>query len=154
MWNNLNSQGTVRSNIWMLKDAIRLHFFKPGFSWTRRAVRFIPYVVPEGCIPSASRYLAYPHADKTFSLMGVAASNVASVFLRFDGEMFQRPNYMVETVKLLPWPAVTRALRSKLQEHIDAQVRQRRRAYQNHEPFQEFTVPLKSVERGDFGGRP
>jgi hypothetical protein len=148
LWNNLNARGKVRSNIWMLRDAIRLHFFKPGFSWTRRAARFIPYVIPEGCIPSASRYLAYPHSDKTFSLIGVAGSNAASVFLRFYGEMFQRPNYMVETVKLLPWPKISGELETTLKQLIDSEVRQRRRAYQNHEPFHEFTLPFKLWSEG------
>ena len=30
-------------------------YFRPGFSWTRRAPRLVPYVVPAGCIPSVSR---------------------------------------------------------------------------------------------------
>ena len=141
LWNNVNSQGKVRSNIWMLRDAIRLYFFKPGFSWTRRAVRFIPYIIPEGCIPSASRYMAYPRDGDVFSAVAVSASNVASVFLRFYGEMFQRPNYMVETVKLLPWPNVSESLAEKLKQHVVKQVQVRRRAYQNEEPFQEFTLP-------------
>jgi hypothetical protein len=143
LWANLNAQGNVRSNIWMLKDAIRLYFFKPGFSWTRRAARFIPYVIPEGCIPSASRYLAFPHADKTYSLMGLSASNASSIFLRFYGEWFQRPNYMVESVKLLPWPILSRELSKRLQAYIESQVRARRRTYQNYEPFHEFTLPHK-----------
>lgn len=148
LWSNLNSQGKVRSNIWMLREAIRLHFFNPGFSWTRRAVRFIPYVIPAGCIPSASRYLAYPHEDKVFSLIGVAGSNIASVFLRFYGEKFHFPNYMVETVKLLPWPNLKPATVLRLKEHVENEVKRRRRAYQNHEPFHEFTLPLKLWSSG------
>jgi hypothetical protein len=126
----------------MLKEAIRTYFFNPGFSWTRRAARFIPYVVPAGCIPSASRYIAFPAPEKEYLLLGVAASNVASAFLRFYGEWFQRPNYMVETAKLLPWPEVDQELGTQLKEKILVEVKSRRRAYQNHEPFHEFTVPL------------
>jgi hypothetical protein len=114
LWNNLNSLGKIRSNIWMLKDTIQRYFFKPGFSWTRRAVRFIPYVIPEGCIPSASRYLAYPNFENTYSLLGFLASNIASIFFRFYGEKFHFPNYMVETVKLLPWPNISEELENKL----------------------------------------
>jgi len=148
LWNNLNSQGKVRSNIWMLREAIERFFFKPGFSWTRRAVRFIPYVVPEGCIPSASRYVAYPNSENTFSLMGLSASNIASVFLRFYGEKFHFPNYMVETVKLLPWPSPPHFLAEKIKLRISTEVSMRRRAYQNHEPFHEFTLPLKIWSEG------
>lgn len=148
LWSNLNAQGKVRSNIWMLREAIDRFFFKPGFSWTRRAVRFIPYVVPEGCIPSASRYIAYPHPEKTFSLIGISASNVASSFLRFYGEKFHFPNYMVETVKLLPWPSISVSLSDQLRQHISSEVGIRRRSYQNHEPFHEFTLPLKIWAEG------
>jgi hypothetical protein len=125
----------------MLKEAIRIHFFNPGFSWTRRAVRFIPYVVPQGCMPSASRYIAFPDSDKTYSLLGLAASNVASAFLRFYGEKFHFPNYMVETVKRLPWPQVTPEMTNKFEELIRGEVENRRKVYQCEEPFHEFLMP-------------
>jgi len=148
LWSNLNSHGKVRSNIWMLKDAIKYYFFRPGFSWTQRAVRFIPYIVPEGCIPSASRYVAYPDRDKMFALLGISGSNIASAFLRFYGEKFHFPKYMVETVKLLPWPVVGDGLAEQLTSRIQEEVGIRRRAYQNHEPFQEFTLPLSIWSEG------
>ena len=51
LWANRNTKGQIRSNIWMLKEAITSYFFRPGFSWTRRAVRFIPYIVPAVVFP-------------------------------------------------------------------------------------------------------
>ncbi|MBA7657330.1 hypothetical protein ES703_65267 [subsurface metagenome] len=38
----------------------REFYFRLGFSWTLRAVRFVPYAIPEGCIPSPSGRRHYP----------------------------------------------------------------------------------------------
>ncbi|MCA1787799.1 MAG: BREX-1 system adenine-specific DNA-methyltransferase PglX, partial [Desulfobacteraceae bacterium] len=35
-------------------------YHRPGFSWTVRAVRFYPYIIPGNCIPSVGRYMAFP----------------------------------------------------------------------------------------------
>ena len=35
-----------------------IFYYRPGFSWTRRAVRFVPYVIPTGCIRSADTWLS------------------------------------------------------------------------------------------------
>jgi hypothetical protein len=116
-------------------------YFRPGFSWTRRAVRFIPYAIPSGCIPTASRYMGFPHTGREFEVLGIAASNVATGFLRFYGEWFTRPNYLVDNLKALPWVSPDLELRKSLESLIRREVARRRRAYQNHEPFHDFTAP-------------
>lgn len=125
-------------------------YFRPGFSWTRRASRLIPYAIPSGCIPTASRYMAYPEPDSEFVAIGVAASNVASAFLRCFGEWFCRPNFLVENMKALPWPSIPNALREALSERVRQEVVCRRSVYQHHEPFHEFTVP--SIVTKNTGG--
>jgi hypothetical protein len=151
LWSNLNAKGAVRSNIWMLREAIDKHFFRPGFSWTRRAVRFIPYVTPDGAIPSASRYNAYPVEGCEYAAMGVAASNIASAYLRFYGEMFQRPNYMVEVVKTLPWPDLSDSLQERIAELVKNEVARRQKLYQSIEPYQEFVLPSVLLQSEDAG---
>lgn len=141
LWANHNTKGQIRSNIWMLKEAIASYFFRPGFSWTRRAVRFIPYIVPAGCIPSASRYMAYPARGKENAAMGVTASNLATAYLRFFGERFLHPNYMVEVVKTLPWVALPQSTLKKVEQTVKAGVAIRRKKFQQEEPYQEFIVP-------------
>ena len=143
LWNNLNSKGKVRSNIWMLRDSIQMHFFRPGFSWTRRAVRFIPYVVPRGCVPSASRYMAFPASGMESVSIGVCASRVVSAFLRFYGEKFEFPNFLVGTLKDLPWPSLSADSKPLFENLVSREVKQRRLAYRNHEPFFEFLLPVK-----------
>ena len=46
------------------------YYCRPGFSWTRRATRFYPYVVPGNCIPSASRYMAFPEDEREYDVLG------------------------------------------------------------------------------------
>ncbi len=119
----------------------REFYFRPGFSWTRRAVRFVPYAIPAGCIPSASRYQAYPSEDNEFVGLGLTASNMVSAVLRFYGEKFKWPNFLVDNVKGLPCPVVSERLRQSLIAIVQKEVNQRRRAYQNAEPFHEFVAP-------------
>ena len=116
-------------------------YFRPGFSWTRRAVRFIPYAIPKGCIPTASRYMAFPKKGFEISAIGVSASNVASAFLRFYGEKFAFPNFLVDNVKSLPWPSLSASVEQRLNEVVEKEVQRRRCAYRNHEPFQDFVIP-------------
>jgi hypothetical protein len=151
LWNNLTTKGTVRSNIWMLEEIIRLHFFKPGFSWTRRAPRFIPYVIPQGCIPSASRYIAIPAAGMLNKAVGVCASRVGSSFLRFFGEVFERPNYLVGDLKQFPWPPLPNIAEEYFAGLIKQQVEQRRMCYRNQEPYSEFLIPSLVRDFTDAG---
>jgi hypothetical protein len=153
LWNNRSRQGKIRSNIWMLQDAIDRYFFQPGFSWTRRAVRFIPYVTPSGAIPSASRYLAYPSSSSApYIVLGIAASNTASSYLRFYGERFNHPNYMVEVVKTMLWPDLDENTQEDLKAFVQKQVNSRRALFQGSEPYHEFLTPTicnPSLESGD-----
>jgi len=124
-------------------------YYMPGFSWTRRSVRFYPYVVPGNCIPSASRYMAFPKQGKQFEALGISSSRLASSFLRFFGEKFEWPNFLVENLKKLPWPEVSEETIKYFESLVTAQVEKRRLAYQNHEPFHEFLIPAKVK---DFSG--
>jgi hypothetical protein len=51
-------------------------YYRPGFSWTRRAVRLYPYLIPGNCIPSVSRYMAFPEHGKHAEALGVVISPV------------------------------------------------------------------------------
>ena len=121
-------------------------YFRPGFSWTRRAPRLVPYVVPAGCIPSVSRYQAFPFGDP-YAMIGLVASNVASAFCRFYGEKFLWPNFLVDNVKSLPIPSISEALAADLTERVRERVRARREVYRHLEPYREFTAPAEKIER-------
>ena len=141
LWANLNAAGGVRSNIWMLNDAINNYFFKPGISWTRRAVRFIPYITPDGALPSASRYIAYPRKGHEYFSLALMASNIVSAYLRSFGERFAHPNYMVETVKTIPVPSIDDTFIKSLESLIVNKVNEIRAAFRFVEPYQDFLAP-------------
>ena len=123
-----------------------IFYYRPGFSWTRRAVRFFPYIIPTGCIPSVSRYMAFPKQGYEADTVVLSASRIASAFLRFFAEFWQRPNYLVENLKMLPWPEFCEETSKRLSEVVPAEVQRRRNAYQNHEPFQEFVLPQRILD--------
>jgi hypothetical protein len=110
------------------------YYFRPGFSWTRRAVRMIPY-----------RYMAFPHTAKEDVALGIVASNVASAYLRMFGEKFEWPNFLVDSLKSLPLPDKFRVLSSDFERIVKEQVSARRNIYRGHEPFYEFTLPFGMI---------
>ena len=118
-------------------------YYRPGFSWTRRAVRFYPYVIPSSCIPSVSRYMAFPEPGREAEALGLSASRLSSAFMRFYAEFWQRPNFLVENLKMLPWPQLTDEAKEHFGALITREVEKRRQAYQNFEPFHEFVLPAK-----------
>ncbi len=118
------------------------YYFRPGFSWTRRAVRMIPYVIPGNSIPTASRYMAFPHTGKENLALCSTASNVASAYLRMFGEKFEWPNFLVDNLKSLPLPENLEALSLDFGQVVREQVSARRNIYRGHEPFYEFTLPF------------
>ena len=143
----------LRDNVGKLRSRPQniAYFYRPGFSWTRRAVRFYPYVIPGNCIPSVSRYMAFPEHGREYDALGVTASRIASAVMRFHAEFWQRPNYLVENVKILPWPELTEDAQRFFRELVQREVEQRRRAYMNHEPFHEFLLPIKVRDFSNSG---
>ena len=130
------------------------YYFRSGISWTRRAVRMIPYVIPGNAIPTASRYMAFPKEEMEALALGVMASNVASSYMRMFGEKFEFPNFLVDNVKSLPWPDLQGHERNLVEHVVREETRRRRIFYMGHEPFQEFIVPFslgsEASDRLDF----
>jgi hypothetical protein len=116
-------------------------YFRPGFSWTLRSVRFVPYTVPSGCIPTVSRYMAFPSRGVEFDSLAVSASNLATAYMRFYAEKFQWPKFLVEYLKRVPWCEPTDEWREKAESLIKNEVTKRRGVYCTQEPFREFTLP-------------
>lgn len=142
-----DSKGKLRS-----RPQNIVYYYRPGFSWTRRAARLYPYVVPGNCIPSVSRYMAFPEQGREYDALGISASRIASAFMRFYGEKFEWPNFLVENLKMLPWAELKEDTQLFFHRLIQREVEQRRRAYMNHEPFHEFLLPIK-VRDFSNGGR-
>jgi len=96
--------------------------------------------------------MAFPEHGREYDALGVSASRIASAFMRFYGEKFEWPKFLVESLKALPLPKVTEDTQHFFRRLIQQEVEQRQRAYMNHEPFQEFLLPIK-VKDFSNGGR-
>ena len=68
---------------------------------------------------------------------------MSSAFMRFYAEFWQRPNYLVENLKMLSCPELSDEVVQHFKLAIPAAVENRREAYLNQEPFQEFLLPAK-----------
>lgn len=129
-------------------------YFRPGLSWTLRHFRLIPYIVPAGCIPSASRYMAFPNDGHESDVLSLSASVVATAFMRFYGEKFEWPKHLVDTFKRLPFKPFDAELSNLLRRRVEQEVLVRRNFYRNREPFLDFTLPsaVKSWDCGESTG--
>ena len=93
-----------------------------------------------GCIPSVSRYQAFPLSDP-YRAIGVVASNVATAYCRFYGEKFLWPNFLVDNLKSLPFAQLDKPLEDALRNAVSSGVDQRRAHFAQREPFREFIGP-------------
>ncbi len=125
------------------------YYFRPGFSWTRRAVRFVPYAIPAGSIHSGSRPMAFPSEMHQLTAVAVSGSRVASAFMRMYGEKFAFPNFLEGKVKKMPWPHLTQEQQVSLDDFVREQYKKRQDVYRGHEPFYEFIAPFHVRRRSD-----
>lgn len=121
------------------------YYFRPGFSWTLRSIRLIPYLVPTNCIPTVSRYMAFPKSGLELISMVFCASNLATGYARLYGEKFEWPKFLVDTMKNIPWSNNLTNLSSELVNHIQIEIENRRNVYRYFEPFHDFCFANLSV---------
>ena len=125
------------------------YYFRPGFSWTRRAVRFVPYAIPAGSIHSGSRPMAFPAEPHALTAVAVSGSRVASAFMRMYGEKFSWPNFLEGKLKKMPWPSLTEGQQIALDDFVREQYKKRQDLYRGHEPFSEFVAPFSVRRRSE-----
>jgi hypothetical protein len=77
-------------------------YFKPGISWALRTDFFSPHVVPEGCIPSVSRYLCISEKMDTLECLGLFNSIFYDYLIKLRMEKWSQPKFIVGAVKDLP----------------------------------------------------
>jgi len=145
--NWLNSGRELRAYVLKYGSESRLiqakdFYFKPGFSWTHRATRMIPYITPPGCIFTGGRPMAFarPEIDPRL-IVGIYASRFASAFLRLYGEKFLWPKFPEGNLKLLPIPELTTAAKALIAEEVEKKADDARKIYSHYEPFLEFVEP-------------
>ncbi|XOV89810.1 MAG: type II restriction endonuclease subunit M [Pseudomonadota bacterium] len=70
---NLNENGKVRSNIWMLKDTANIFFLRPGLTWPRRTNGLSFRILPAGCIFADKGPAIFEADDEPESLLALNA---------------------------------------------------------------------------------
>ena len=113
--NNLNEQGNIRSNVWMLKDTAPNYFFRPGLTWPLRARRFAPQALPATCIFSVRGYCAFPEANEELKTLAIFNSTAFDYLYKTALGRFGFPEFIVGILKIMPWANATQEQKQALE---------------------------------------
>lgn len=104
---NLNHDGKVRSNVWMLKETERAYFFRPGLTWPRRTNGLSFRVLPRGCVFADKGPAVFGELDDLLAVCALANSTsfgaIVSCLLART-ELAQ--SYEVGLIKQMPVPSL------------------------------------------------
>jgi hypothetical protein len=92
--------------------------------------------------------MAFPEDAHRINLLGLSASTVATLFMRFYGESFERPNHLVDTFKKLPFVPLDTDTQSSIRSTAENEVSKRKQFYGNYEPFTDFVFPASVKQFG------
>jgi hypothetical protein len=118
--NNLNDRGSVRSNVWMLRDTVNLFFFRPGLTWPLRTTSGLSArVMPSGCVFGHKGPAAFVEGADTESLLAILAifnsqSFQALVELQLAAADAAARSYEVGVVQRTPIPDLSSSSRDEL----------------------------------------
>jgi hypothetical protein len=103
-WHNLNSSGGVRSNIWMLNESAKNHFFQPGLTYPRRLHRLAVMPMPEGAIISVRGSGIYGLREDLFRIAGLYSSSAFDFLVKCMLGRFGHPQFDNGTLCKTPVP--------------------------------------------------
>lgn len=103
-WHNLNSAGGVRSNIWMLNESAKNHFFQPGLTYPRRLHRLAVMPMPEGAIISVRGSGVYGLREDLFRIAGLYSSSAFDFLVKCMLGRFGHPQFDNGTLCKTPVP--------------------------------------------------
>ena len=119
-------------------------YYKPGISWARRTDFFAPHIVPPGCIPSVSRYLAITNDNSNTSQLSLVALFSAPIYdfvAKLQMEAWNGPQFIPGVVRNLPLPEWGNNLLENLSELGQSGLTEARTALQTTETSRVFTTP-------------
>ena len=103
-WHNLNATGGVRSNIWMLNESARNHFFQSGLTYPRRLHRLAVMPMPEGAIISVRGSGIYGRREDLFRIAGLFSSSAFDFLVKCMLGRFGHPQFDNGTLCKTPVP--------------------------------------------------
>jgi hypothetical protein len=112
---NLNDKGSVRSNVWMLKDTEVSNFFRPGLTWPLRTQSGLSMrAMPGGCIFSHKGPAAFVANDSPDELLALLAIVNSSSFALLVSLQISFGSYEVGVIQKTPIPDLTEKQQSVL----------------------------------------
>ncbi|EJM8826093.1 hypothetical protein ACUW02_005195 [Pseudomonas aeruginosa] len=103
-WHNLNTAGGVRSNIWMLNESAKNHFFQAGLTYPRRLHRLAVMPMPEGAIISVRGSGIYGRREDLFRIAGLYSSSAFDFLVKCMLGRFGHPQFDNGTLCKTPVP--------------------------------------------------
>ena len=108
IWSNLNEKTQVKSNIWMLKDTIRLFFQRAGLTYSRRSQKGLSIrVMPQGCIFADKGPAIFVEKDDSEKLLALLAITNRSAFRLLVELQIAFGSYEVGVIQRTPVPNLT-----------------------------------------------
>jgi hypothetical protein len=149
--NNLNEQGNVRSNVWMLKDTAPNYFLRPGITWPLRAKRFAPQALPARCIFSVRGYCAFPEDNEVTKTLAIFNSAAFDYLFKTALGRFGFPEFIVGILKIMPWANVSSTQKESLELFARRAWSLKRTLDTTEETSHAFALPEALRERlGDY----
>lgn len=103
-WHNLNASGGVRSNIWMLNESAKNHFFQAGLTYPRRLHRLAVMPMPAGAIISVRGSGIYGRREDLFRIAGLYSSSAFDFLVKCMLGRFGHPQFDNGTLCKTPVP--------------------------------------------------
>lgn len=82
-------------------------YFRPGLTWTLRASRFGPRILPSNCIFSNRGQSCFSTSTETLALLGLFSSSFFDYLYKISLGRFGYPEFLVGVLLRLPLPAIS-----------------------------------------------
>jgi hypothetical protein len=106
--NNLNERGTIRSNVWMLRDTASNYFLRPGLTWPLRTQGGLSVrSMPGGCIFGHKGPTAFIESDDGKGLLALLGIMNSQAFRALVGLQMAFGSYEVGVIQRTPIPRMT-----------------------------------------------
>lgn len=106
--NNLNERGTIRSNVWMLRDTASNYFLRPGLTWPLRTQGGLSVrSMPSGCIFGHKGPTAFIESDDSEALLALLGIMNTQAFRALVGLQMAFGSYEVGVIQRTPIPRTT-----------------------------------------------
>lgn len=147
--NNLNERGTVRSNVWMLRDTASNYFLRPGLTWPiKNRFSLKPWPLPAGCIFAHVGSSAFVEGNDTDELSALHTLMSSSIFTAL-ARIMAGWNFEVGIIQRTPLASPRQKENSELAKLSRLAWSLKRRLDTSTEVSHAFTLPAQLQAAGE-----